>query len=128
MKGLGLWILIVVILGGGVWWYSASQTDTSADTNQEQETETDTEATNGRKITLAEIAEHDSAESCWMAIEGKVYDVTPAIGEHPGGEAILQGCGTDATALFNDRPEVGTPHPSNAREFLPNLEIGVLVS
>jgi cytochrome b involved in lipid metabolism len=34
-----------------------------------------------------------------------VYDVTTFIGKHPGGEAILKGCGKDATQMFSRHPE-----------------------
>lgn len=50
--------------------------------------------------TLATIAEHNSAASCYMAIRGKVYNITGYIGKHPGGNSILEGCGKDATAMF----------------------------
>jgi cytochrome b involved in lipid metabolism len=77
--------------------------------------------------TLAQIAEHGSSESCWMAIEGKVYDMTPFVksGFHPGKDAILQGCGKNATELFNTRPTgTGTPHSERARSMLPKYFIG----
>jgi cytochrome b involved in lipid metabolism len=51
---------------------------------------------------LADVAAHNSASSCWTAINGKVYDVTSWIGRHPGGRAaILSLCGTDGSAAFN---------------------------
>ncbi|MEZ4210107.1 MAG: cytochrome b5-like heme/steroid binding domain-containing protein [Patescibacteria group bacterium] len=125
MKTLGLWLLIVIVLGGGIWWYSSSQSTTEPqDTNQEQSTET----TNADQFTITQIAEHNSSDSCWMTIEGKVYDVTEAISGHPGGEFILRGCGIDATELFNNRPGEGTPHSSAARAGLENFEIGVLAN
>lgn len=81
-------------------------------------------------ITLEEIAKHDNKEDCWLAIEGKVYDVSPyvASGFHPGKLAILQGCGKDATELFNTRPMSKNPsaHSSRAREMLPKYFIGDL--
>lgn len=84
-----------------------------------------------KKISLTEIAQHATAADCWLAIEGGVYDVTPYIagGKHPGGEAILQGCGKDATVLFNTRPMgSGTPHSAKAREYLQKFQIGELVT
>ena len=38
-----------------------------------------------RTFTLAECQEHMSDKDCWLVIEGKVYDVTPFLDEHPGG-------------------------------------------
>lgn len=83
----------------------------------------------GGSYTLSEVAEHDSEDDCWLAIEGKVYDVTEyaASGKHGGGDAILLGCGTDATELYNDRPNGSGAHSEKARSFLPNYEIGDVV-
>lgn len=51
-----------------------------------------------RRITLAEVAEHGGAQSCWMAIEGKVYDVTAYLDRHPAPPAVLlKWCGREAT-------------------------------
>jgi len=77
--------------------------------------------------TLADVAQHATQLDCWLAIEGKVYDVTDFIGKHPGGKAILRGCGKDATVLFNTRPDgPGTPHPDEARQILPQFYVGDL--
>ncbi|PFH62689.1 hypothetical protein XA68_12367 [Ophiocordyceps unilateralis] len=49
-----------------------------------------------------EIAKHNSAESCWVIIHGKAYDVTDFLPEHPGGQnVILEHAGKDATEEFN---------------------------
>ena len=51
--------------------------------------------------TLSEVALHNNAQSCWTAISGNVYDLTPFINQHPGGlRAILSLCGIDGTILF----------------------------
>ncbi|MFA6514249.1 MAG: cytochrome b5-like heme/steroid binding domain-containing protein [Patescibacteria group bacterium] len=66
-------------------------------------------------ITLGEIAKHANASDCWMAIDGRVFDVTPYIklGIHPGGEKILNGCGIDASTLFAsiDKHDNGKARP-----------------
>lgn len=62
-----------------------------------------------------------------MAIEGKVYDVTSYVSRHPGGKAILNGCGKDATVLFNERPtNQKGPHPAQAKQQLAPMQIGIL--
>jgi cytochrome b involved in lipid metabolism len=61
-----------------------------------------------------------------MVIDGRVFDVTNFVESHPGGPAILQGCGTDATALFYERPSNGTPHSASAQALRDSFEIGVL--
>lgn len=69
---------------------------------------------------IADIAKHASESSCWMAIDGSVYDVTSFIPNHPGGRQMLLGCGKDASAMFNGR------HSTQARSLLPNYLIGKL--
>lgn len=74
-------------------------------------------------IALSEVSNHKSADDCWMAVDGKVYDVTDFIANHPGGNVITQGCGKDASRLFDS--EHG-PHVEEARAQLPPFEIGTL--
>jgi cytochrome b involved in lipid metabolism len=80
-----------------------------------------------KEFTIDEIAKHNLKEDCWLLISGKVYNVTKNVPVHPGGEAILQGCGKDATTLFETRPMgSGTPHSEKARGYLANAYIGDL--
>lgn len=82
-------------------------------------------------FTLSQLAQHGGKDNCWLAIDGKVYDMTPfvASGFHPGKEAILQGCGGDATELFNTRPMGSkTSHSERARSMLPKYFIGNLAN
>jgi cytochrome b involved in lipid metabolism len=78
--------------------------------------------------TLADVSPHSKAEDCWIVIEGNVYDMTPYIQKqlHPGGAAILFGCGKDATAVFNMRPKDKTAHSQNARNILKDYFLGAL--
>jgi uncharacterized membrane protein len=63
-------------------------------------------------ITLAEVAQHADASSCWAAINGQVYDLTDWLGQHPGGaREIIPHCGTDATAAFTAQ-HTGQPRPA----------------
>ncbi|ROR72509.1 cytochrome b5 domain-containing protein [Bogoriella caseilytica] len=74
-------------------------------------------------ITLAEVEENDSPDSCWAVIDGTVYDLTDWIGRHPGGaDRIEQLCGTDATELFTQQ-HGGSQGPEGQLE---NFEIGTL--
>lgn len=79
-----------------------------------------------KTINLEEIAKHAVPTDCWVAIEGKVYDVSKFVPAHPGGEAIHQGCGKDATSMFNSRPNLGTSHSDRARKILSQYQIGEL--
>jgi L-lactate dehydrogenase (cytochrome) len=56
-----------------------------------------------------EVAKHNSRESCWVIIKGKVYDVTDFLDEHPGGASIiLQYGGKDATEEYDPVHPPGT--------------------
>ncbi|XP_042394096.1 cytochrome b5-like [Zingiber officinale] len=67
-----------------------------------------------------EVAKHNVAKDCWLIIDGKVYDVTPFIDEHPGGdEVLLAVTGMDAT---NDFEDIG--HSSTARDMMAKYYIG----
>jgi cytochrome b involved in lipid metabolism len=72
---------------------------------------------------MDDVKLHNSKESCWSAIRGKVYDLTNWVDQHPGGqEKILKICGKDGTELFV-KQHGGKEKPENA---LKNFEIGVL--
>ncbi|MFZ5437984.1 MAG: cytochrome b5 domain-containing protein [Patescibacteria group bacterium] len=80
-------------------------------------------------FSLEEVAQHATAEDCWMAIEGRVYDVTLYIAEqvHPGGKAMNKGCGKDATEMWNNiGKETKRPHSAEAMSLLQNFYIGDL--
>ncbi len=106
-------ILVVVIIGIGVWAYTGwnkyapvtyvqESTDENGTTTQTTvNTETGTTTPGAPVFTLAQIAAHNNATSCYSSINGKVYDLTLWINMHPGGKAaILSLCGTDGTERF----------------------------
>jgi hypothetical protein len=63
--------------------------------------------------TLAQVAAHNNASSCWSAVNGKVYNLTGWINQHPGGRAaILSMCGRDGSAAFNGQ-HGGQGRPAN---------------
>ena len=54
--------------------------------------------------TMTQVNTHNSATSCWSAINGNVYDLTNWVNSHPGGRAaILMICGKDGTPLFESQ-------------------------
>ncbi len=85
-------------------------------------------AADGKKgIPMETVAAHASADDCWMVINNNVYSVADYIASHPGGKAILEGCGKDATELFETRPMGSkTPHSDKAREIMAKYYIGDL--
>ncbi len=87
----------------------------------------DTIESNGKVYSLDEISKHSMPEDCWFAISGRVYNATMNVSSHPGGQAIIPGCGKDATELFKTRPMgSGTDHSSRAYDKLKELYIGDL--
>lgn len=60
-------------------------------------------ATITARIPLSEVTRHSLAEDCWLAINGRVYDLTEFLDRHPGGRSvILQWAGKDASKMFNE--------------------------
>lgn len=79
-----------------------------------------------RRIASSEIARHASADDCWMAIRGGVYDVSAYIPEHPTRPDIVTAwCGKDATEAY-DTKNRGRPHSPYADERLAKHRIGTL--
>ncbi|CAO2821367.1 unnamed protein product [Amaranthus hypochondriacus] len=77
-------------------------------------------ASDGKVHTFEEVSKHNITKDCWLIISGKVYDVTPFMDEHPGGdEVLLSATGKDAT---NDFEDVG--HSDSAREMMDKYYIG----
>lgn len=77
-----------------------------------------------------ELASHNSQDNCWLAVNGKVYDVTKYIASHPGGAAeIIRYCGQDATQAFATMNKANSSgHSQTARDLLANYYIGELNS
>jgi cytochrome b involved in lipid metabolism len=72
-------------------------------------------------ITLEEVARHNNANSCYMVIDGNVYDVTAYIPRHANNQ-ILDGCGKDASLMFGRERK----HAVKGRALLPEYIIGTL--
>lgn len=83
-----------------------------------------TQLSSENQYTLQEVAKHKSASDCWMIIEGKVYNVTSEIARHPGGDAILMGCGQEATQLFQTKGGDEGPHSRGAQSQLQQFYVG----
>ena len=61
-------------------------------------------ATAARVISLDEMRKHTTEESCWIAVRGEVFDVTPFIDEHPGGfDIIISNTGKEEERKEKDR-------------------------
>ena len=47
-------------------------------------------ANNTRIITATELAQHNKKTDCWIALYGRVFDVTTFGPKHPGGDIIYE--------------------------------------
>jgi len=124
---ISLVILAVFIVGAGIIMLAnrgGSQPNTDSNTIVPTKPSNPSAASNAPKsYTLAQVAQHNSSSSCWSAINGKVYDLTSWIGQHPGGQqAILIICGKDGSSAFNDQ-HGGQSRPVNE---LAGFAIGAL--
>lgn len=53
------------------------------------------------RVTPSELKRHNTMEDAWTAIQGKVYNITPYIRFHPGGQdTLMRVAGRDGTRLF----------------------------
>ncbi|KAK3158602.1 hypothetical protein QOZ80_2AG0139250 [Eleusine coracana subsp. coracana] len=74
----------------------------------------------GKLYTFEEVRKHNELNDCWLIISGKVYDVTPFMEEHPGGDdVLLASTGKDATTDYED---IG--HSDSATEMMRQYCIG----
>ena len=76
-----------------------------------------------QNFTIEDLRLHNTAKDAWIAINGKVYDMTMYVDYHPGGKIIMNAAGTDGTHLFNRY------HPwVNIEALIGKLHIGNLVT
>ncbi|XJO70751.1 hypothetical protein BDV3_000373 [Batrachochytrium dendrobatidis] len=77
----------------------------------------------GKTFTIEEVKEHNTRGNLWMVIQGKVYDCSKFLDDHPGGEEVLiEQAGLDATEAFD---EIG--HSDDARDLLKEMYLGDLI-
>uniref|UniRef100_A0A2P2JH02 Cytochrome b5 isoform Cb5-D n=1 Tax=Rhizophora mucronata TaxID=61149 RepID=A0A2P2JH02_RHIMU len=71
---------------------------------------------------MQEASQHNTKDDCWVVIDGKVYDVSSYMDEHPGGDdVLLAATGKDATDEFED-----AGHSKTARELMDSFFVGEL--
>ncbi len=131
-KKLGLVTLIIAVVLVGLFYALKSNKHSSQDASTQNKS---TVRATTKKYTKEEVATHKTSGDCWTIINGKVYDITTYVSQHPGGAEILRACGIDATTLFTTRTTQdgqkvgsGTPHrhSSSAQAQLDALLIGSL--
>lgn len=122
---LVFWAAVTALLTSGLVIY---QNDRQPIATQDQQGATTTAST-AKTLSMQEIATHNSTASCWLLIEGKVYDVTSFLYQHPGeASTIIPTCGTDATKAYATmgRTNSPRPHSQNANAMLQAYYIGDL--
>ncbi|XP_020223204.1 cytochrome b5 isoform X2 [Cajanus cajan] len=73
-----------------------------------------------KTFTFEEVAKHNHRKDCWIIVNGKVYDVTPFLEDHPGGDEVLvTATEKDATSDFED---IG--HSESAIEMMQTYLVG----
>ncbi len=77
-------------------------------------------------FTLDEVAERDTLENCWVAIEGKVYDLSDYIPNHPTPPSVIKPwCGQEASEGMRTKG-YGRDHSAAAWGMLDDYLIGRL--
>lgn len=78
-----------------------------------------------RIYSLAEVAKHNTRSSTLMTYSGKVYDITPFLDDHPGGDDILmQYAGMDVGGVMSDESQ--HVHSKSAYDMLDEFVVGEL--
>ena len=75
----------------------------------------------GGPYLASEVALHNKADDCWIIVDGKVYDVSTYVLDHPGGESILNNAGGDSSVGVH-----GPQHPVSMWDVLKLYYIGDL--
>ena len=76
-------------------------------------------ASTGKSFTLAEVAKHNKPTDAWIIVDGRVYDISSYVDEHPGGDEILKNVGADSREGFH-----GPQHPAHVAQVLKAFCIG----
>ena len=75
-----------------------------------------------RVISLAEVKDHSTVDDCWITAKGKVFNATPFISVHPGGQkSIIRRAGgaQDASVDFDF-------HSASGQKIWRQYQIGIL--
>jgi cytochrome b involved in lipid metabolism len=81
-----------------------------------------------KRFKLTEVALHAKENDCWMAINGKIYELTAYLSEHPSRpDVILPWCGKEASEAYRTKTK-GRSHSLRADQLLETYRIGLLQS
>jgi cytochrome b involved in lipid metabolism len=103
---------------GGLWLAAISEPDTLAEIPSPAK----------KNYSLNDIASHNTADDCWMAIHGKAYDITTYLPDHPSRpEMIERWCGKEASDAYDTKTK-GSRHSQEADRQLETYFIGRLTA
>lgn len=105
------WLAILALWAGSRWWPAPRpEAPVVAD----------------KRFALEEVTRHAGADDCWMGINGKVYDLTDYLPDHPSRPSVIvPWCGKEATEAYRTKTK-GRPHSPAADQLLAIYQIGVL--
>ena len=73
-----------------------------------------------KKLKKTNLEMNNKEDDLWVAVNGKVYDLTKFVNEHPGGpQVLLDHAGKDGTKTFND-----AKHPKEAIKDMEKYCVG----
>lgn len=73
-------------------------------------------------VSVEELAKHNKVDDLWLAVHGRVFDVTKFAAEHPGGKKVLLNvAGTDATKQFDQFHKMETLYKYGENLFVGKL-------
>ena len=79
------------------------------------------------KFTLEEVAKHNTADDCWVAMNDNVYDLSNFESTHPGKTAHIKWAGQNIDEVMKNSFD-GKGHPAGAFELAKGYLIGTLQS
>ncbi len=112
-------LVLIVLIIGGLFFLLEGRSSSTLTTELSSPTSTQSLTT----YTLSEVMTHNSANDCWMIIDGKIFDATEYIASKEHNPEILRGCGLDATEMFKEERK---HRQGRAQNLLPELIIGTL--
>jgi hypothetical protein len=119
IKILGLIVAIGILVAAGI--FLKWQVDKNAPVPEQAKV-----VPSDSKISLAQLQQNKTSQSCWVGVQKKVYDLTKYEIKHPGGKELFNGCGKEIDSLFPNHPGGKFTSPKNLETILPYY-IGELI-
>ena len=102
-----MWTILIIIIGAFLLYISLNgnhqliNTNTATNATLKLSPINNNSQSTTTSYSLSDVATHNNESGCWTIVNGKIYDITSFISSHPAGvNKILQGCGVDATSMY----------------------------